>query len=251
MRITKAKIQPTNFKVVIPARYQSRRFPGKPLCQLSGKPLIQHVYECASRSGASEVIVATDDQRIVDCVSQFGGESMLTSASSLTGSDRVAELVTLKGWADSDIIVNWQGDEPFLNAQDIQKAVAGLVEHPQANIATLALQVPSADLTGDNVVCAICDESYFALYFSRAIIPVDNGYGLRHIGIYVYCCAYLKYFASLERPPIEVRESLEQLRTLWHRGRIYVALATSSSHVSIDTQADLVEAEKILEATYP
>ena len=247
MSTTETKHPKVHFKVVIPARYQSRRLRGKPLCLLSGKPLIQHVYQRALESDADEVVVASDDPRIIDCVSAFGGHAVLTSSSPDTGSDRVAELAAMKGWADSDIVVNWQGDEPFLSPQDIQKAVVALVQQPQADIATLAVVASPTDLASADAVSVVCNQDNFALYFSRAIIPCGDGGGLRHMGVYVYHCAYLRHFAALQRPQIELRESLEQLRALWHGGQIYVAQATASRHVAIDTPADLLQAEKLLE----
>ena len=157
-----------DFKVIIPARYASQRFPGKPLHKILGKPLIQYTYENALQSGASEVIVASDDQRIIDCVRDFGGVAYLSSPTHKTGSDRCAEIAETAKWKDEQIVVNLQGDEPLLSPQDIGTAVACLDTHADVNAATLAAQVPAKDLAPDSVVSVVCDSKQFALYFSRA-----------------------------------------------------------------------------------
>ena len=238
-----------NFKVVIPARYASQRFPGKPLHKICGKPLIQYTYENAVQSGAAEVIVASDDQRIIDCVDGFGGVACLSSPMHKTGSDRCAEIAETGKWQDEQIVVNLQGDEPLLNPQDIRTAVACLDTHPNADVATLAAQVPAKDLVSDSVVSVVCDSKQFALYFSRARLPVGGKTGLHHIGIYVYYCNFVKHFASLAQPEIELNECLEQLRVLWYGGTIYVGMVSASSHVSVDTEADVPKLEKMLEGS--
>ena len=235
-----------DFKVVIPARYASQRFPGKPLHKIFAKPLIQYTYENAVQSGASEVIVASDDQRIVDCVHGFGGVACLSSSTHKTGSDRCAEIAETRKWKDEQIVMNLQGDEPLLSPQDIRAAVACLDTHPNADVATLAAQVPAEDLAPDSVVSVVCDNKQFALYFSRAGLPAGGKTGLHHIGIYVYYCNFLKRFASLAQPETELSESLEQLRVLWHGGAIYVGMVSASSHVSVDTEADVPKLEKML-----
>ncbi|MBC6414739.1 MAG: 3-deoxy-manno-octulosonate cytidylyltransferase [Chromatiales bacterium] len=235
-----------NFKVVIPARYASQRFPGKPLYRILGKPLIQYTYENAARSGADEVIVASDDYRIIDCVRGFGGIACVTSVAHKTGSDRSAEVADIKQWDDNQIVVNLQSDEPLLSPQDIRTAVQCLVSHPSVDIATLATEVAAEELASDNVVSVVCDNECFALYFSRAVLPVGAKMGLQHIGIYVYYCSYLKHFASLAQPHIEQSESLEQLRVLWYGGTIKVEKVSSFAHVAVDTEADVVKLEKML-----
>ena len=236
-----------DFKVIIPARYASQRFPGKPLHKILGKPLIQYTYENALQSGASEVIVASDDQRIIDCVRDFGGVAYLSSPTHKTGSDRCAEIAETAKWKDEQIVVNLQGDEPLLSPQDIGTAVACLDTHADADAATLAAQVPAKDLAPDSVVSVVCDSKQFALYFSRAALPAGGKKGLHHIGIYVYYCNFLKHFASLAQPETELSESLEQLRVLWYGGTIYVGIVSSSSHVAVDTEADVPKLEKMLQ----
>ena len=238
-----------NFKVVIPARYASQRFPGKPLYEICGKPLIQHTYENAVQSGADEVIVASDDQRIIDCVDGFGGVACLSSPTHKTGSDRCAEIAETGKWSDEQIVVNLQGDEPLLSPRDIRTAVACLDTHPGNDVATLAIQVPAKDLASNDVVSVVCDSKQFALYFSRAGLPAGGETGLHHIGIYVYHCNFLKHFASLAQPQIELNECLEQLRVLWYGGTIYVGMVSASSHVSVDTEVDVPKLEKMLEGS--
>lgn len=247
MSIIKNSVAPLpNFKIVIPARYASQRFPGKPLYKILAKPLIQYTYENAQRSGADEVIVASDDRRIIDCVNGFGGVACLTSPTHKTGSDRCAEIAELKEWDDDQIVVNLQGDEPLLGAQDIRTAVEGLCAHPSAEVATLAARVASEALQSDSVVSVVCDNRQFALYFSRAVLPRGSKKSLHHIGIYVYYCNSLKKFASLAQPEMEQSECLEQLRVLWYGGAIYVGTVLSTTHVGIDTEADMIKLEKIL-----
>ena len=236
-----------NFKVVIPARYASQRFPGKPLHKICGKPLIQYTYENAVQSGADEVIVASDDQKIIDCVNGFGGVACLSSPAHKTGSDRCAEIAKTRKWSDEQIIVNLQGDEPLLSPQDIRTAVVCLDTHPDTDVATLATQVLAEDLASDNVVSVVCDSKQFALYFSRAGLPAGGKTGLQHIGIYVYYCNFLKYFACLSQPQIELNECLEQLRVLWYGGLISVEIVSASSHVSVDSEADVPKLEKMLQ----
>ena len=238
-----------DFKVVIPARYGSQRFPGKPLYKIFAKPIIQYTYESAVRSGANEVIVASDDQRIIACVHGFGGVACLSSPMHKTGGDRCAEIAQTRKWKDEQIVVNLQGDEPLLSPQDIRNAVECLGAHPGTDVATLAAQVSAGDLAPDSVVSVVCDSRQFALYFSRAVLPAGGKTGLHHIGIYVYYCKFLKYFASLAQPEAELIESLEQLRVLWYGGTIYVGVVSASSHISVDTEADIPKLEKMLQGT--
>ena len=246
MNTIKSETSLPNFKVVIPARYASRRFPGKPLHKILGKPLIQYSYENAVRSGADEVIVASDDKRIVDCVRGFGGIACLSSMTHKTGSDRSAEIAETRQWEDNQVVVNLQGDEPLLSPQDICSAVQCLVAHPNADVATLAAEVAIEELAADNIVSVVCDHEHFALYFSRAVLPTGAKTGLHHIGIYVYYCNSLKHFASLAQPEIEQSECLEQLRVLWYGGAIYVGMVSSAAHVGVDTEADVLKLEEIL-----
>ena len=247
--MTKSELPLPDFKVIIPARYASQRFPGKPLHKILGKPLIQYTYENAVRSGATEVIVASDDERIVDCVQGFGGIACLSSPAHKTGSDRCAEIAETREWKDDQLVVNLQGDEPLLSPQDIRTAVECLSKHPAAAAATLAAEVSAEDLASDSVVSVVCDSTHFALYFSRAVLPAGSKTGLHHIGIYVYHCNALKYFSSLAQPKIEENECLEQLRILWYGGAIYVGVVSEAAHIAVDTEADVLKLKKMLKGS--
>ena len=247
MNATGRKRRTPDFKVVIPARYSSQRLPGKPLLDLAGLPLIQRVHRNAAHSGADEVIVATDDRRIAECVGNFGGEVCLTSTAHACGSDRVAEVAALRGWPDDQVVVNVQGDEPFLAPDDIAMAAAHLADNTDAACATLAVKQTSAVARKDrNKVKVVCDAAGFALYFSRSAIPAGEGEWLCHLGIYAYRHADLKRFGGLAPCELERREGLEQLRMLWHGDRIRVAIATLPQYLGIDTEEDLAEAAILL-----
>ncbi|TRW49979.1 3-deoxy-manno-octulosonate cytidylyltransferase [Aliidiomarina halalkaliphila] len=246
-----------SFTVVIPARYQSTRLPGKPLADIHGKPMIQHVYERAIQSGASEVIIATDDQRIVDVVSGFGGRAMLTSTDHQSGTERLAEVVDLLALADDQVVVNVQGDEPFIPPEIICQVAENLASQRSAPMATLSVPLTSSDeLFNPNVVKVVADASNYALYFSRAAIPWDRerftanrdhaelvlGMYRRHVGIYAYRAGFVERYAEWEPSPLEQLESLEQLRVLWHGEKIHVAEAIIEPPAGIDTPEDLARA---------
>ena len=163
------------FKVVIPARYASSRFPGKPLADICGKPMLQHVYECAQNSGAEQVIVATDDSRIQAVAEKFGAEVCMTSTNHPTGTDRLAEVCLKYNWQIEDIVVNLQGDEPLTPVDILKQVATNLADHPRAGIATLSTQIKSLDEIKDpNVVKVVTDAEGYALYFSRAAIPFNR-----------------------------------------------------------------------------
>jgi 3-deoxy-manno-octulosonate cytidylyltransferase (CMP-KDO synthetase) len=242
-----------SFKVVIPARYASVRLPGKPLLDIAGKPMIQHVYERALESGAAEVVVATDDRRIVDACQQFGADVCLTSDQHRSGSDRIAELVSIRGWGDEEIIVNLQGDEPAMPPALLRQVADDMQSHPGASITTLSAPITQRSTLFDpHVVKVVVDAEGYALYFSRAPIPwhrdefvdadrplpSDTGFA-RHIGLYAYRAGYLAQFVSWKHAPIELAESLEQLRVLWHGGRIHVSQAIEEPGHGVDTREDL------------
>jgi len=247
-----------NKVLVIPARYASTRLPGKPLRELAGKPMIQHVFEraqdAANEVGFSEIIIATDDQRIQQVCEDFGANVCMTSATHETGSDRLAEVVTLNGWADNTIIVNLQGDEPLTPVSSLKQVAENLSQHPETSIATLATPLTNDEEYNDpNVVKVVMDMSGIALYFSRANIPFQrdegvavNDFALRHIGIYAYRAAYLKSFAKMEPCPLEQLEKLEQLRAMWHGAKIHVEVAKEVPGHGVDTEADLAAVEEII-----
>ncbi len=248
-----------DFVVAIPARYGSTRLPGKPLLPIAGAPMIVHVARRALQAGAREVVVATDDQRIVDALDGSGVDVVLTRADHASGSDRLAELAALRGWDEATIVVNLQGDEPLAPASGV-RAVALALAASICPMATLATPLQSAtELFDPNCVKLVRDAANHALYFSRAPIPwprdtfisdrsslpVDTPF-LRHIGIYAYRAGFLGTLAALPRTPLEIAESLEQLRALEHGHSIAVAIAPEPFPAGVDTPADLARVEEIL-----
>lgn len=235
---------------VIPARFASRRFPGKPLASLGGKPLLQHVWERACTcSLLDRVAVATDDSRIFEAVRAFGGRAVMTSASHPSGTDRVAEVAA----ADTaDIVVNVQGDEPFVNARVLEQVVRPLLGDGGPPMATLCKRIAGrAGLTDPNVVKVVRDLSGCALYFSRSPIPFAAGGGSatvwEHIGIYAFRRDFLLAFTGLPRTELEQAERLEQLRALEHGHRIAVVPTSDHTGLSVDTPGDLRRARQMLE----
>ena len=247
----------TKFKVVIPARYASTRLPGKPLLKIGGRPMLQYVHEQALQSGADEVIVATDDQRIQDAANGFGATVCMTSVAHESGTERLAEVAEQMAWDDQSIVVNVQGDEPLLPPALIRQVAEGLAGHPQAAVATLAYPIEQADeVTDPNIVKVVLDNAGYALYFSRAPIPcrrdasftADVPPSLRHIGLYAYRAGFLKSYQQLQPSPLEGAEKLEQLRVLWHGLKIFVAIASEMPGHGVDTESDLQRIEKLLSA---
>ena len=242
-----------NFTVIIPARYASSRFPGKPLVEIDGKPMVQHVYERAQESGASKVIVATDDARIAKTVSDFGGLYCMTGAHHESGTERLAEVVDMEGLLAHELVVNVQGDEPFIPAENIQQVAENLYNHQQAEMATLAVKITDVEEAfNPNAVKVVVDKQGFALYFSRATIPYDRSrfldadnideigdFYLRHVGIYAYRAGFIKQYVNMSPSGLEQIESLEQLRVLWHGEKIHVDIARKTPPAGIDTPEDL------------
>ena len=248
-----------DFVVAIPARYGSQRLPGKPLLPIAGRPMIVHVADRALQAGAREVVVATDDQRIVDALLGTGVETCLTRADHASGTDRLAELAALRGWAADTIVVNLQGDEPLAPASGIRAVALALAgsTRPMATLATALLD--AEQLFDPNCVKIVRDAAGDALYFSRApmpwardafalnrdVLPAQTPF-LRHIGIYAYRAGFLRELALLPRTPLEIAESLEQLRALEHGHGIAVAIAPEPFPAGVDTQEDLSRVEKLL-----
>ncbi|MGM0480496.1 MAG: 3-deoxy-manno-octulosonate cytidylyltransferase [Pseudomonadota bacterium] len=250
-----------SFTVIIPARYQSSRLPGKPLADIAGKPMIQHVVERALQSGAAEVIVATDDPRIESAVSQFGGRAMLTGPQHQSGTERLAEVVEQLALAEDEIVVNVQGDEPFIPPEIIRQVADNLANQRQAPMATLSVPIESVEqMFNPNVVKVVRDSAGYALYFSRAAIPwnrenfdtenstaeFDDDVYQRHIGLYAYRSGFVRRYIEWPVSPLEQIESLEQLRVLWHGERIHVAEAIKAPQSGIDTADDLEHARRLL-----
>jgi 3-deoxy-manno-octulosonate cytidylyltransferase (CMP-KDO synthetase) len=233
---------------IIPARYASTRFPGKPLIDIHGKTMIQRVYEQATQAQLlQKVVVATDDSRIFDTVKNFGGEVMMTSATHPSGTDRCAEV--LQHYPDFDAVVNIQGDEPFIQPAQIDKTITILLKNKQIGIATLAKKITDAAfLHNSNIVKVVFDKKMNALYFSRHAIPFVRGVEAKdwlehqnfykHIGLYAFRAKTLLKIAHLPLASLEKSESLEQLRWLENSFRIGVAL-TDLETIGIDTPEDL------------
>jgi len=238
-----------NVVAIIPARYHSTRLPGKPLADIGGKPMIQHVYETVRESeSVTDVIVATDDQRICDAVQKFGGTARMTSRDHATGTDRIAEAAN---GIDASIIINVQGDEPFITAQMVSVALQPLLDDPKLPMSTLMHEIAEEGFDDPNVVKVVADIRGNALYFSRSLIPFPrNRTGFRvfeHIGVYCYRRDFLTQFIAMEQTPLEKVESLEQLRALENGYRIAVVEATDTQYIpiSIDTAEDLERARQL------
>lgn len=241
------------FKVVIPARFASSRLHAKPLAEIAGKPMVVHVAERACESGAEAVWVATDHQQVFDAVRQYGHQALMTRADHASGTDRIAEAAQLLGFAEDDIVVNVQGDEPLIAAELIREVAQSLAGDTEASIATACHAITDTEsLLNPNAVKVVLDHAGRALYFSRAPIPyprdsfaLNQGalpHGLpsyRHIGIYAYRVRFLNLYQRLEPAAIERFEALEQLRALWHGHRIAVAVTTHAPEPGVDTAEDL------------
>ena len=234
--------------VVIPSRYASSRFPGKPLAMLCGKPMVQHVYEKAAASTADLTVVATDHQAIYDTVAGFGGRAVMTAESHPSGTDRIAEAVSRLG-EKIDIVVNVQGDEPLIPTSVIDELIVIMKSDPAIEMATVAVPGDRNGMTENNVK-VVFGSDRFALYFSRSMIPFlrsggDEAPVYLHWGIYAYRKSALDRFVSLPPGRLENCEKLEQLRALENGIRIYVLLSELES-IGIDTPEDLIRAEKKL-----
>jgi 3-deoxy-manno-octulosonate cytidylyltransferase (CMP-KDO synthetase) len=233
------------FRVVIPARMASVRLPGKPLLDIGGAPMVVRVVERARASDASEVVVATDDERIVTASAEFGADSELTSPMHASGTDRIAEVAARRKWSDDSIVVNVQGDEPLLPSELIDQVAGLLAVRPDAAVATLTAPLGSeAEYRDPNIVKVVSDQSGLALYFSRSPIPADRDGGIptisrRHVGLYAYRVGALRSIAAADSCGYEQAERLEQLRALWLGLRIVVADACMPPPRGVDTPDDL------------
>ncbi|MCP3850095.1 MAG: 3-deoxy-manno-octulosonate cytidylyltransferase [Gammaproteobacteria bacterium] len=255
-----------DFKIVIPARYASSRLPGKPLLMIAGKPMVQHTFERALQSQAAEVVIATDDQRIIDVASQFTDSVVMTSAEHASGTERLAEVVTLMGWDDNSIIVNVQGDEPLVSPKHINLVAESLKNNINAGMATLATPInETEEIFDSNIVKVVMDYQGYALYFSRAIIPwardsftmtsveqqdvkaslIDANW-YRHIGMYAYRATALQQYITLKPCMLEKTESLEQLRVLYNGIDIHVSIVHDQPGHGVDVEADIDKVEKLL-----
>jgi len=252
---------PGPFTVVIPARYGSTRLPGKPLLEIAGKPMVQRVWEQARQSRAQQVVIATDDTRILDVAQAIGAEVCMTSPDHPSGTDRLQQVALEMGWSDDHIVVNVQGDEPLIPPVVIDQVADNLAGHDQAGMATLCEDITALDeLINPNAVKVVNDIGGMALYFSRAPIPWPRdefmhgqqtmpqaGNWYRHIGIYAYRTGFLHRYVTWPPAPLEQTENLEQLRALYHGVGIHVARAVQSVPGGIDTEDDLHAVRALLE----
>lgn len=241
------------FIAVIPARFASTRLPGKPLADIAGKPMVVRVAEQAAKSGAQQVLIATDHADVKRVVEQHGWRALMTRADHLTGTDRLAEIVAQLQLGHDAVVVNVQGDEPLVDPNLILAVADALGENPEAAIATAAHPINDArEFFNPNVVKVVCDGKGFAQYFSRAPIPYARDAfaydklalpqdfpALRHIGIYAYRASFLRQYAALTPAPAEQFEALEQLRALYHGYRIVVTVWHDALPPGVDTPDDL------------
>ncbi len=236
----------------IPARFASHRFPGKPLAPISGRPMIQHVYMRAMACQEfTDVFVATDDTRIADCVSQFGGHAVMTGKEHRSGTDRIYEAAVKTGVAEEDIIINIQGDQPLFDPSIVSDLVRPLKEDPSVSVSTLKWKIKNqADICNPNHVKVVTDKNGYALYFSRAPVPyfrdedTEKTY-YKHLGFYGYSMGFLALFTRLSEGVLEASERLEQLRVLEHGYRIKV-IETALNSIEVDVPGDIAVVEHAL-----
>lgn len=250
----------SSFVVIIPARYASTRLPGKPLLKIAGIPLLQHVYNVASKSEAESVYIATDDERILRLAESFGADTLMTATTHRTGTDRLAEAVNQLNLDRDTIIVNLQGDEVGMSEKVINQVAQILLNNPASNMATICENLTdSKQILDPNVVKVVRDKHGRALYFSRSAIPwyrslstdIDDDNVpvscFKHIGLYAYRVGFLQYFTELPVCELEQQESLEQLRALFHGEEIYVEIACETTGVGVDTPDDLERARQLFD----
>lgn len=251
-----------DFNVVIPARFASTRLPGKPLADIAGRPMVVRVADQARASGAREIWVATDHEGVAEAVRQHQYNVVMTRTDHASGTDRIAEVASKLRWDDSTIVVNVQGDEPRIAPQLIRLVAQQLQDHSQASIATLCHTISDdQEFFDPNVVKVVCDQSGYALYFSRAPIPyardafrasseLPPGFpAFRHIGIYAYRVSFLGDYSSFKPCPLETFEALEQLRAMWYGHKIAVAVTRQAPEAGVDTLADLERVRMLFGAT--
>ena len=240
------------FRVIVPARYDSTRLPGKVLVDIAGKPMIQHVYECAVKSGAEDVVIAADDKRIRRVAENFGAVVCMTSSDYQSGTERIGEAAVALGLEDNEIVVCLQADEPLIPPDIIRKLAEDLYEHDNIKVASLCAPITEVEeLFNPNTTKVVLNRRNYALYFSRAPIPWDrdtfsdkknaqlNGFHYRHIGVYAYRVGFLEEYLSWDACPAEKMESLEQLRILWYGVRIHMVISNNKYLPSVDTKEDL------------
>jgi len=244
-----------DYAIVIPARYNSSRFPGKPLVEIAGKPMLEHVHECAAQTAAKQIIVATDDDRIFAFCQKKKMQVVMTSDQHPSGTDRIAEVAASQNWHEDDIVVGLQGDEPATAPAVLDQLAANIAKRPAADIATLCSPISTPeDYHDTDRVKVVFDDSGYALYFSRAAIPhrrepsasdpLPSAYV--HIGLYAYRCRFLQVYRTLKPHVLEQEERLEQLRALAYGYRIHVAVSEGVHAHGVDRPEDIATIEKIL-----
>lgn len=238
-------------RAVIPVRMQSSRLHGKPLLMIGDQTMLQHVYQRACQADLASVLIATDSDEIIAHADEIGADVCLTAADHCSGTERIAEAVSLQRYDDDDIIVNVQGDEPMIAPQLIKQVSSNLDQHCQAVAATLCQPISDKQVMADaNCVKVVRDHRGYALYFSRAMIPWQQSSLLsqayHHIGLYAYRVSFLKKYLGLSASTLEQLESLEQLRILHHGYKIYVGQAQTAAAVGVDTVEDLEKVRKLM-----
>ncbi|MFC6279834.1 MULTISPECIES: 3-deoxy-manno-octulosonate cytidylyltransferase [Polaromonas] len=249
-----------SFTVLIPARLASTRLPNKPLADIGGAPMVVRVAQRALKSGASQVVIATDSQEVIEKCADFGIRAVLTRGDHPSGSDRLAEACDILGLSDDALVVNVQGDEPLIDPGLIDAVASLLSARPDCAMSTAAHAIEElADVQNPNIVKVVLDARQTALYFSRSPIPAARDFAgqawwksgsalpkpLRHVGIYAYRVGFLRLFPTLPQAPMEQLESLEQLRALWHGHRIAVHITDTAPGIGIDTPEDLIQVRKL------
>jgi 3-deoxy-manno-octulosonate cytidylyltransferase (CMP-KDO synthetase) len=248
-----------DYNIVIPARYASERLPGKVLLDLGGRSVLQHAWQRACESSAADVVIATDDQRIMDAADGFGARAVMTRADHASGSDRIAECAAMLGWPDEQLVVNLQGDEPLMPPACLDQVAALLLASPDCEVASLYWPISDAgEVCDPNAVKVVTSNCGHALYFSRSPVPFARaweevrdaiGAGVqwkRHLGLYAYRLEALKRFTRCAPSPLESTERLEQLRILENGGHIAMAEAREFIPPGIDTAEDLVRVRNLI-----
>lgn len=243
------------YHIVIPARYASSRFPGKPLKEINGITMLEHVYRVAKKSSASSIVIATDDKRILEVAEKFCDQVLMTSDQHQSGTDRLAEVCQMKGWADDEIVVNLQGDEPLTPPELLHQVAENIHFNKPASIATLSTPLMSVEEINDpNIVKVVADINGYALYFSRASIPYQRDVGdkvqisqyQRHLGIYAYRVGFLNAYSQIAQCELEKIEKLEQLRAMYNGYKIHIQQAVKLPGPGIDTPEDLEKIHSLL-----
>ena len=254
-------VMQSTYHIVIPARYASERLPGKILLELAGMPLIQHVWQRATESSAESVAIATDDQRIVSAAEGFGAKVVLTRSDHQSGSDRIAECADQLGWSDDQLVVNLQGDEPLMPACCLDQVATLLDQRPDCEVASLYWPISATEeVLNPNAVKVVIAPGGRALYFSRSPIPYERSSAdvntaisagkrwKRHLGLYAYRLSALRRYTAMQPTPLELAESLEQLRMLEQGGHIAMAQADEFIPAGIDTPEDLERVRELIES---